>query len=179
MKCLNRTSLNRYLVYAFGKHHTSPLSFFSVLGHTAVTVVPNHSSLRSSSFSEVLTASHLTWEAAVIFTCMYMCFQNPSKPKHLYHCNCHLLLICQVFAVLTLKLSMHSCHSHTCLHSRVQLLQLLLSHCVPFSHFLILFCRCRPSDAARCHHAAVAASASAITGHTHHGKHTCIYMFTN
>lgn len=41
------------------------------------------------------------------------------------------------------------------------------------------FLFCRPSDVARCHHAAVTAGAGAITGHAHHGKHTCFHMFAN
>ena len=40
------------------------------------------------------------------------------------------------FAALTFKLSVHTLH--TCLYSCVKLLQSLLSHCVSFSHFLIL-----------------------------------------
>ncbi|KAM4550437.1 nuclear transcription factor Y subunit gamma isoform 2-T5 [Fundulus diaphanus] len=42
------------------------------------------------------------------------------------------------------------------------------SLCVFLSFFFILFCR--PSDVARCHHAAVTAGAGAITRHTHHER---------
>lgn len=75
-----------------------------------------------------------------------------------------------VFALM-LKLSILL---HTCLHSYVKLLQPLLSHCL----FVILsFYSVGLSDAARCHNAAVTAGAGAITRHTHHGKHTCLYAF--
>lgn len=60
------------------------------------------------------------------------------------------------------------------LHSYVDLLQSLLSHCL----FVILsFYSIGLSDAARCHYAAVTAGAGAITRHTHHGKHTCLCAF--
>lgn len=68
-----------------------------------------------------------------------------------------------------------------CAHAAHTLTFHVLSCCcrcfltVCLSHFLILFYR--PSDAARCHHAAVTASAGAITGHTHHGKHTRTHAF--
>lgn len=63
-----------------------------------------------------------------------------------------------------------------------KLLQSLPSHSFFLSSFHSpghLFSR--PSGATRCHHAAVTASAGAITGHTHHGKHmhTCIRTHTD
>lgn len=77
------------------------------------------------------------------------------------------------FTVLALMLKL-SILLHTCLHSYVKLLQPLLSHCL----FVILsFYSVGLSDAARCHNAAVTAGAGAITRHTHHGKHTCLYAF--
>lgn len=82
-----------------------------------------------------------------------------------------------VTAALTLKLLLCATGPHAYIHVLSCCCRCFLSLSVflSFSHSVLSL----PSDAARCHNAAVTAGAGAITGHTHHGKHTCIYMFTN
>lgn len=117
------------------------------------------------------------------------CTHNLQKPGHDYYfvpvfcnftsaslsfTNVPLNVICRLFvtAALTLKLLLCANSPRAYIHVLSCCCRCFLSLCVflSFSHSVLSL----PSDAARCHNAAVTAGAGAITGHTHHGKHTCI-----
>ena len=88
---------------------------------------------------------------------LFLTFHLGFLIDHKHAIKCHLLLICHRW------LLSHWSFLCTRLHSCVKLLQSLLSHCVSFSHFLILFCRaircckvppCSSYSRCRCNHRA-------------------------